>query len=64
LFRDGDGLGACNYHSRNQGCWHKVQNIMARRSGNGQWVKPDAASVDKQLMDSVCSMPLSETPAQ
>lgn len=39
-------------------------NIMARRRGNGQWVKPDAASVDKLLMDSVCSMPLSSNPPQ
>jgi hypothetical protein len=34
LFRDGDGLGACNYHSRNQGWWHKVQNIMARAAAD------------------------------
>jgi hypothetical protein len=39
-------------------------NILARRSGNGQWVKPEAASVDKQLMDSVCSLPLSSNPPQ
>jgi len=39
-------------------------NIMARRSGNGQWVKPEAGAVDKQLMDSVCSMPLSSNPTQ
>lgn len=39
-------------------------NILARRSGSGQWVKPDAASVDKQLMDSVCSLPLSSNPTQ
>ena len=39
-------------------------NIMARRSGNGQWVKPDADAVDKRLMDSVCSMPLSSNPSQ
>lgn len=39
-------------------------NIMARRSGNGQWVKPDADAVDKRLMDSVCSLPLSSNPPQ
>jgi hypothetical protein len=41
-----------------------TENIMARRSGNGQWVKPDAGAVDKQLMDSVCSMPLSSNSPQ
>jgi hypothetical protein len=39
-------------------------NLLARRSGNGQWVKPDTASVDKHLLDSVCSMPLSSNPSQ
>ena len=39
-------------------------NIMARRSGNGQWVKPEAGAVDKRLMDSVCSLPLSSNPSQ
>ena len=39
-------------------------NLLARRSGNGEWVKPDADSVDKRLMDSVCSLPLSEKPPQ
>ena len=39
-------------------------NLLARRSGNGQWVKPDDASVDKYLLESVCSMPLSSGTTQ
>ena len=37
-------------------------NIMARRSGNGQWTQPEADAIDKHLMDSVCSLPLSADP--
>lgn len=37
-------------------------NIMARRSGNGQWTKSEADAIDKHLMDSVCSLPLSADP--
>jgi hypothetical protein len=37
-------------------------NIMARRSGNGQWTQPETDSIDKHLMDSVCSLPLSADP--
>ena len=37
-------------------------NIMARRSGNGQWTRPEADAIDKHLMDSVCNLPLSEGP--
>ena len=39
-------------------------NLVARRSGNGQWLKAEAETIDKQLMDAVCTLPLSETPAQ
>jgi hypothetical protein len=39
-------------------------NLVARRSGNGQWTKPEMDSIDKHLMESVCSLPLSESPAQ
>ena len=37
-------------------------NIMARRSGNGQWTKSEADAIDKHLMESVCSLPLSADP--
>ena len=37
-------------------------NIMARRSGNGQWTQPEADAIDKHLMESVCSLPLSADP--
>jgi len=36
-------------------------NVMARRSGNGQWTPSDTEGIDKHLMDSVCSMPLSDS---
>ena len=41
-------------------------NLVARRSGNGKWLKADAdaESIDKHLMAAVCSLPLSDTPAQ
>ena len=39
-------------------------NLVARRSGNGQWTKPEMDSIDKHLMESVCSLPLSESTAQ
>jgi hypothetical protein len=39
-------------------------NLVARRSGNGQWLKAEAESIDQHLMAAVCSLPLSETPAQ
>lgn len=37
-------------------------NIMARRSGNGQWTKAQDDTIDTHLMDSVCSLPLSAGP--
>ena len=37
-------------------------NIMARRSGNGQWTQPEEDAIDKHLMESVCSLPLSADP--
>ena len=39
-------------------------NLVARRSGNGQWLKAEADTLDKRLMNAVCSLPLSESPAQ
>ena len=36
-------------------------NVMARRSGNGQWTLPETGGIDKHLMDSVCSLPLSDS---
>jgi len=39
-------------------------NLVARRSGNGKWLKAEAESIDQHLIAAVCSLPLSETPAQ
>ena len=39
-------------------------NLVARRSGNGQWLKAEANTLDVHLMAAVCTLPLSETPAQ
>jgi hypothetical protein len=39
-------------------------NLVARRSGNGQWLKAEANTLDAHLMAAVCTLPLSETPAQ
>jgi len=37
-------------------------NLVARRSGNGQWLKAEADTIDKHLMAAVCSLALSEGP--
>jgi hypothetical protein len=39
-------------------------NLVARRSGNGQWLKAEANTLDAHLISAVCTLPLSETPAQ
>ena len=39
-------------------------NLVARRSGNGQWLKAEANTFDAHLIAAVCTLPLSETPAQ
>jgi hypothetical protein len=37
-------------------------NVVARRSGNGQWLKAEGETIDTRLMDAVCTLPLSPTP--
>ena len=39
-------------------------NLVARRCGNGQWLKAESDTIDAHLMDAVCTLALSETPAQ
>ena len=39
-------------------------NLVARRSGNGQWLKAKANTLDAHLISAVCTLPLSEAPAQ
>ena len=39
-------------------------NLVARRSGNGQWLKAEAETIDKHLMAVVCTLPLSKSPVQ
>ena len=39
-------------------------NVVARRSGNGKWLKAESETLDARLMDAICTLPLSEAPAQ